>query len=208
MIYDFDVYEDKWRLEILPKSGFYNNNYLIYMFIGGVIIVLLLTGLTAALISINENRKNFKRLAVTDALTGIYNRHGFDEQVEQYMRQNPQNHCVVAMLDIDDFKLVNDMYGHAAGDGALQKLAESMKQYFSKDAILGRNGGDEFSIFMPDCTVVEVKPFLRSLQKKPGNFIVKVKRIHLPFHWALRSILFWLMTVHSLCIVRTRHFMR
>ena len=173
VIYDFDVYEDKWRLEILPKSGFYNNNYLIYMFIGGVIIVLLLTGLTAALISINENRKNFKRLAVTDALTGIYNRHGFDEQVEQYMRQNPQKHCVVAMLDIDDFKLVNDMYGHAAGDGALQKLAESMKQYFSKDAILGRNGGDEFSIFMPDCTVVEVKPFLKKFTGETRNFYCK-----------------------------------
>lgn len=167
-----------------------------------------MAGLTAALISINENRKNFKRLAVTDALTGIYNRHGFDEQVEQYMKQNPQKHCVVAMLDIDDFKLVNDVYGHAAGDGALQKLAESMKQYFSKDVILGRNGGDEFSIFMPDCTVEEVKPFLRSLQEKPGNFIVKVKNIHLPFHWALRSILFWLMTVHSSCGVRIWHFMR
>ena len=135
VIYDFNVYGYKWRLEILPKSGFYNNRYLLYLFIGGGVIVLLLAGLTAALISINENRKNFKRLAVTDALTGIYNRHGFDEQVEQYMRQNPQKHCVVAMLDIDDFKLVNDVYGHAAGDGALQKLAESMKQYFSKDVI-------------------------------------------------------------------------
>ena len=173
VIYDFDVYGDKWRLEILPKSGFYNNNYLIYMFIGGVIIVLLLTGLTAALIFINENKKNFKRLAVTDALTGIYNRLGFDDQVEQYMRQNPQKHCVVAMLDIDDFKMVNDMYGHAAGDGALQKLAESMKQYFSKDAILGRNGGDEFSIFMPDCTVAEVKPFLKKFTEETKKFYCK-----------------------------------
>ena len=173
VIYDFDVYGGKWRLEILPKSGFYNNNYLIYMFIGGVIIVLLLTGLTAALISINENRKNFKRLAVTDTLTGIYNRLGFDEQVEQYMRQNPQKHCVMAMLDIDDFKLVNDMYGHAAGDGVLKKLAESMKQYFSKDVILGRNGGDEFSIFMPDCTVVEVKPFLKKFTKETRKFYCK-----------------------------------
>ena len=173
VIYDFDVYGGKWRLEILPKSGFYNNNYLIYMFIGGVIIVLLLTGLTAALIAINENRKNFKRLAVTDALTGIYNRHGFDDQVEQYMRQNPQKHCVVAMLDIDDFKLVNDVYGHAAGDGALKKLAESMKQYFSKDVILGRNGGDEFSIFMPDCTVVEVKPFLKKFTEETRKFYCK-----------------------------------
>ena len=173
VIYDFDVYRDKWRLEILPKSGFYNNSNLIYMFIGGVIIVLLLTGLTAALISINENRKNFKRLAVTDTLTGIYNRHGFDEQVEQYMRQNPQKHCVVAMLDIDDFKLVNDVYGHAAGDGVLQKLAESMKQYFSKDVILGRNGGDEFCIFMPDCTAVEVKPFLKKFTEETRNFYCK-----------------------------------
>ena len=78
-----------------------------YMFIGGVIIVLLLTGLTAAVIAINENRKNFKRRAVTGALTGIYNMLGVDEQVEQYMRQNPQKHCVMAMLYIDDFKPVS-----------------------------------------------------------------------------------------------------
>ena len=173
VIYDFDVYRDKWRLEILPKSGFYNNSNLIYMFIGGVIIVLLLTGLTVALISINENRKLFKKLAVTDTLTGIYNRLGFNRQVEQYMRQNPQKHCVVAMLDIDDFKLINDVYGHAAGDGVLQKLAESMKQYFSKDVILGRNGGDEFSIFMPDCTVVDVKPFLKKFTEETRNFYCK-----------------------------------
>ena len=173
VIYDFDVYRDKWRLEILPKSGFYNNSNLIYMFIGGVIIVLLLTGLTVALISINENRKLFKKLAVTDTLTGIYNRLGFNRQVEQYMRQNPQKHCVVAMLDIDDFKLVNDVYGHAAGDGVLQKLAESMKQYFSKDVILGRNGGDEFCIFMPDCTAVEVKPFLKKFTEETRHFYCK-----------------------------------
>lgn len=173
VIYDFDVYRDKWRLEILPKSGFYNNSNLIYMFIGGVIIVLLLTGLTVALISINENRKLFKKLAVTDTLTGIYNRLGFNRQVEQYMRQNPQKHCVVAMLDIDDFKLVNDVYGHAAGDGVLQKLAESMKQYFSKDVILGRNGGDEFCVFMPDCTAVEVKPFLKKFTEETRNFYCK-----------------------------------
>ena len=173
VIYDFDVHGDKWRLEILPKSGFHNNRYLLYLFIGGVIIVLLLAGLVASLIFINENRKNFKRLALTDALTGIYNRLGFDDQVEQYMRQNPQKHCVVAMLDIDDFKLVNDMYGHVAGDGVLRKLAESMKQNFSKDVILGRNGGDEFCIFMPDCTAVEVKPFLKKFTEETRKFYCK-----------------------------------
>ena len=173
VIYDFDVYGGKWRLEILPKSGFYNNSNLIYMFIGGVIIVLLLTGLTAALISINENRKNFKRLAVTDTLTGIYNRHGFDEQVEQYMRQNPQKHCVVAMLDIDDFKLVNDMYGHAYGDKALISLAENMRKFFPSSALLGRNGGDEFCILLPNCTMEEVKESLIEFTKTPKTFSYK-----------------------------------
>ena len=77
VIYDFNVYGYKWRLEILPKSGFYNNRYLLYLFIGGGVIVLLLAGLTAALISINENRKNFKRLAVTDALPSTYRWRGY-----------------------------------------------------------------------------------------------------------------------------------
>ena len=114
------------------------------------------------------------------------------------MRQNPQKHCVVAMLDIDDFKLVNDVYGHAAGDGALQKLAESMKQYFSKDVILGRNGGDEFSIFMPDCTVEEVKPFLKKFTGETKKFLCKGEEHTFTISLALRSILFWLMTVSQL----------
>ena len=147
VIYDFDVYGDKWRLEILPKSGFHNNNYLIYMFIGGVIIVLLLTGLTAALISINENKKNFKRLAVTDALTGIYNRHGFDEKVEQYMRQNPQKHCVMAMLDIDDFKFINKTYGVENGDNLLRQIGAFMETLpFAKTVF--RLGADQFCIVL------------------------------------------------------------
>ena len=69
---------------------------------------------------------------MTDTLTGIYNRLGFDEQVEQYMRQNPQKHCVVAMLDIDDFKLVNDVYGHAAGDGVLTEACREHEAIFFK----------------------------------------------------------------------------
>ena len=58
-------------------------------------------------------------------------------------------------------------------NGALKKLAESMKQYFSKDVILGRNGGDEFSIFMPDCTEMEVKPFLKKFTEETRNFYCK-----------------------------------
>ena len=95
---------------------------------------MLLTGLTGALLVFDEHRRRFKRLAVTDALTGIYNRHGFDEKVEQYLKQHPEKPCVGVQFDIDDFKLINDMYGHASGNRALQILAQKMQQYFGEKA--------------------------------------------------------------------------
>ncbi|WP_026650160.1 GGDEF domain-containing protein [Blautia wexlerae] len=61
----------------------------------------------------NENKNKFQILARTDSLTGIYNRYGFDESAEKMMDKNPKAHFVAALLDIDDFKFINDIYGHA-----------------------------------------------------------------------------------------------
>ena len=121
-IYDFDVCMEASGLEILPKSGFYNNNYLIYMFIGGVIIVLLLIRL-AALISIMRTGRISRDLPWL-FYTDRYLQQARHEQVEQYMKAEPAKHCVMAMLDIDDFKLVSDMWT-CSGDGVLKKLAEA-----------------------------------------------------------------------------------
>ena len=85
-----------------------------------------------------------------DSLTNIYNRYGFDELAEKMIAKNPKSHFVVALLDIDDFKFINDIYGHAYGDKALKNLADSMKNFFPSNALLGRNGGDEFCIFLPN----------------------------------------------------------
>lgn len=155
--YPFEVGGSQWKLEVMPKSGWDDNRYSYGTLAGGVVIVLLLTGLTVALLILDENRQKFRKLAVTDVLTGIYNRHGFDELVLQYLKQHPKNSCVGVQIDIDDFKLINDMYGHASGDRALQILAEGMRKFFPEDAVLGRNGGDEFCIFLPDCTCAKVR---------------------------------------------------
>lgn len=66
-----------------------------------------------------------------DSLTNIYNRYGFDELAEKMIAKNPKSHFVVALFDIDDFKFINDIYGHAYGDKALKNLADSMKNFFS-----------------------------------------------------------------------------
>ena len=68
---------------------------------------------------------------------------------EKMISKNTKEHCVAALLDVDDFKLVNDMYGHAYGDKALISLATNMRNFFPSTALLGINGGDEFSILLP-----------------------------------------------------------
>lgn len=133
--------------------------------------MLLLTGLTAALLILDENRQELRKLALTDALTGIYNRHGFDKHVTVYMKKYPEKHCVGVQFDIDDFKLINDIYGHASGDKALQILAESMRKFFPDHAVLGRNGGDEFCIFLPDCTCKEAEEKLVQFTKQKRFFV-------------------------------------
>lgn len=130
--YTFDIGDSKWKLDIMPYKTQSERIYLYAVGIGGIIIVLLLTGFTCALLVLDEHRKKFKKLAITDALTGINNRHGYDERVTRYLKQNPDNHCVGVEFDIDDFKTINDMYGHAYGDVALKVLSEGMQKFLIK----------------------------------------------------------------------------
>ncbi len=168
--YNFDIGGSQWKLEVMPKSGWVNSEYLYVVIGGGSLIILLLTGLTGALLVLDEHRKKFQKLAVTDSLTGIYNRHGFEELVTQYLKQNPEKHCIAAQFDIDDFKFINDLYGHASGDRALKILSKGMQKFFPKEAVLGRNGGDEFCIFLPDCTYEDVKLQMEAFTKMERKF--------------------------------------
>lgn len=168
--YDFDIGGSQWKLEVMPQNGWINREYLYMVIGGGGLIILLLTGITRALLVLDEHRKKFQKLAATDSLTGIYNRHGFEEQVIQYLKQNPEKHCIAAQFDIDDFKFINDMYGHASGDMALKILSEGMQQFFPEDAVLGRYGGDEFCIFLPDCTCEDGKQQMEAFTKLERKF--------------------------------------
>ena len=168
--YTFDIGDSKWKLDIMPYKTQSERIYLYAVGIGGIIIVLLLTGFTCALLVLDEHRKKFKKLAITDALTGINNRHGYDEKVTRYLKQNPDNHCVGVEFDIDDFKTINDMYGHAYGDVALKVLSEGMQKFFDKNVLLGRNGGDEFCILLPNCTFAEADIQLQKFTKLPKSF--------------------------------------
>ena len=168
--YAFTIGDENWKFEVTPKSG-WRNNILIVVTSGIFLaIILFLSILTRVWLVAKENKNKFQILAHTDSLTGIYNRYGFDGLAEKMISKNPQTHFVAALLDIDDFKFINDIYGHSYGDRALKSLADSMKAFFPSDALLGRNGGDEFGILLPNCTFKEVTEQMQQFTKLPKTF--------------------------------------
>ena len=181
--YDFTIGKENWKLEVTPENGWRNNR--LTALVSGIFtaIVLLLSGLTRVWLVSKENKNKFQILAHTDSLTDIYNRYGFDELAEKMITKNPKKHFVAALLDIDDFKFINDIYGHIYGDRALKSLTDSMKAFFPKNTLLGRNGGDEFCILLPDHTYEEAEELLRQFTKLPKTFSCKGKEY--PFYISL-----------------------
>lgn len=91
-----------------------------------------------------------KSLAETDSLTGLSNRYFFDESLKQVLAINSRSHKKVALLlfDLDDFKLVNDSFGHDVGDILLKKVVARIKGCLRGSETFARLGGDEFSIML------------------------------------------------------------
>lgn len=97
-----------------------------------------------------EKEEQLKELADRDPLTNLLNRRGFSRDVELYLSQrHADRKGVVALIDIDFFKRVNDSFGHECGDHALISLAEKLINTFGNEVSLCRFGGEEFAVFFP-----------------------------------------------------------
>lgn len=120
----------------------------------------------------NQQKKELENKADTDLLTGLNNKLATERKIKNYMAQNPQTQSMMFLLDVDNFKTVNDTMGHAFGDEVLSSLGEEISSIFRASDIIGRVGGDEFMIFLkgvPNAAVIrkeakKVEDFFRSFQ--------------------------------------------
>jgi diguanylate cyclase (GGDEF)-like protein len=114
---------------------------------------------------LQEQVAELERVAMLDHLTRLYNRHGgkieLDRALAPYMRQahglstdqpQPLHHMAVVVVDMDNFKSINDSHGHDAGDRALVAVARHLKRAFRADDIITRWGGDEFVVYVIGAT--------------------------------------------------------
>jgi diguanylate cyclase (GGDEF)-like protein/PAS domain S-box-containing protein len=93
-------------------------------------------------------------LAERDALTGLYNRHRFNDELARMIADAQRNRTRIALFffDLDDFKYINDTFGHRAGDAMLIRVAGEVGGQVRRNEIFARLGGDEFAILVPDAT--------------------------------------------------------
>ncbi|WP_270170559.1 GGDEF domain-containing response regulator [Paenibacillus sp. SYP-B4298] len=113
--------------------------------------------LSARIYSLLERNKGFEQMAFRDPLTGVFNRRYMDQQLQTELKRMEQYPApmTLAFLDIDKFKLINDNYGHAAGDVVLQGLANVLQSQLRVTDFIARYGGEEFVIIMPGTTLAE-----------------------------------------------------
>ncbi len=106
-------------------------------------------------LSRHEDSEELVHKSQTDLLTGLLNKVSFEERCDEYLvRKMPGAKCTMFIFDLDDFKHINDNYGHQTGDRVLKLFSEILQGYFHPDDLIGRIGGDEFMVLvlgdMPD----------------------------------------------------------
>jgi diguanylate cyclase (GGDEF)-like protein len=91
-------------------------------------------------------------LAATDHLTGLLNRRAFEDEAQRALAlaERDPSEIGLGMLDLDKFKLVNDCFGHAAGDHVLREVVATIRSELRRGDLFGRIGGEEFTLLLPD----------------------------------------------------------
>ena len=125
----------------------------IFLISGTVLVVIALNvGITILLVRhhVQKYKDRLSRArteAERDRLTGLYNRNGFERRAEEFLEKDSPGGALL-LLDLDNFKQINDREGHPEGDRVLQIFAQCLADSFRKEDLIGRLGGDEFAVLL------------------------------------------------------------
>ena len=163
-----NIYGRTWQLSIENKRGWLNTPLMVIMTFVLVIVSVLLALLRQNMLKLNAKNELLEQASTIDPLTQIFNRRGF-EVMERHMLQDYEQ-ALLAIIDVNEFKSFNDLYGHAAGDELLKKLAQELKTLAKEFAgVAGRSGGDEFCLVLP-VTQTEGGPALQAFAQRAHSF--------------------------------------
>lgn len=96
-----------------------------------------------------DREKEQEQIARTDEMTGFYTRKATERAVDALLSERPEGLYAFFLFDIDNFKQVNDRFGHVFGDSCIQAFTSIIKRHFRNSDVFGRVGGDEFAVFVP-----------------------------------------------------------
>ncbi|MEJ2153813.1 MAG: diguanylate cyclase [Desulfobacteraceae bacterium] len=156
----------------IPVSGLSEVSYLTQVF-NHMVISLRRNRekLSSANQALRETNEELHQISITDSLTGLYNRKHIMEIIGQEKSRAQRNHngLSVLMLDIDYFKKINDTYGHQVGDTVMARLAETLTASVRECDHVGRYGGEEFLVILPDSTVENAIFTAERIRANVGN---------------------------------------
>lgn len=168
---EFSIGARTWSLAVEPVEGWKVNSTVWVFFAWGITLTIALTVLSIFIIIVEKERRRFRGQAHTDGLTGLFNRIGFSTAFQKYVLDNPEEHCVCIMMDLDDFKFINDLYGHDVGDAALVSLASAIRKNFPHGSISARSGGDEFLVVLKNTDKVMAEKLVSDFASMPHSFV-------------------------------------
>lgn len=112
------------------------------------------------------DREILKNLSIHDPLTDVMNRRALDVAAHNYFQNTLKPDCAVLFIDVDYFKLVNDRYGHDAGDKVLVEFAALLKELFGDIGLISRYGGDEFLVFIKNADKLKIESKVSDLKRR------------------------------------------
>jgi len=124
---------------------------------------------------LNRYQEEIHKMALFDKLTGIYNRQAFEIMINESIKQTKRNNSKFSIIifDIDDFKKINDSYGHLIGDVVIKKVAEISKNSIREIDNIFRWGGDEFFVILKDCSMKDAAEVAAKIEENINSIVIE-----------------------------------